>query len=122
MVILVTGGERELTRGPAPRAVGSGPLALSLLSHPAPFGRNSNSSPSVHVVSVVAGRHGLSTLPDAAPLDRDTCWTGGWWLEVLGAEAGTMTGLVGSLLSSVGAASTEKQSTLKQRKLKLWSP
>lgn len=99
-VILVT-GEKSISQAKRSRAKG-----LWLLLRwarclcPAALGPNANSSLSVHVVGKAAGLHGLSTVPDAAPLGRDTCWTGSWWLEVLGVEAGKTTSLMEPLSSS----------------------
>ena len=51
----------------------------------------------VHVGNEAAGPCGLSTMPDAAPEGRDTCWIGSWWLEVLGVDTGKMTSLTAPL-------------------------
>lgn len=76
------------------------PAALGPCLGPAALGPNANASLSVHVVSKAAGLHGLSTVPDAAPLGRDTCWTGSWLLGVLGVEAGKTTSLRAPVSSS----------------------
>lgn len=71
----------------------------------------------------------LSTMPDAAPLGRDPCWTGSWWQEVLGGRSwendnshGASQVLGEGVPTFPIRASSQKHFTLKQRKPKFWGP